>query len=225
MPPSDTDKPNLPNTPPTAPPQAEPTRPAGLPKPRKKTLIWTLNGGTEVSTATATKAQWENERQVLKSRVDRLIDTAIQVELVLEDVARALRLSQPPMSGKYDLRWWLNGSGRRDPVLVRWESINNRFTPRIVRRVRTIHDHDGFAVNHAQTRGLLQCAQELLAARTKLLAGIGNVKRSLHAHDSAHSMWLENERAKVDTLKNEVIQNLLAHGYSVDSQTQEDMGL
>lgn len=175
------------------------------------------------------KAFWEEEAAPIVDGVKRVVTLLCEIETAIEEAGRVLRIAQPPMHGKYDIRWWLDG-GVREPTLVRWE-INKRgkYEPKVVQRLQPLRKDGAYAVNHAEAQKALLVVQELFDARRKVLAVLVKAKRLTNAqaqgHLTAKGLWLENERAKLAGIKRLAVKNMAKAGYEIEPKLLDEVGL
>ena len=172
-------------------------------------LFWTVDGGEGVSSCRDVAANREEERARLHLLVNGLIERSLNLDLAIDAVARALRVSQPPMHGKYDIRWWVI-NGKKSPVLVRWEYNSNRrrYEPSKVDRLREIRSDRGYALNHAETVELLGMAQTLLNARKRSVEWQRRLKQSLTKQETNEALWVEEQMLKAERINISVMEKL-----------------
>lgn len=113
--------------------------------------------------------------QTRLSEIARQISQTLDsIDAQIEQHAIGLRLLQPALSGKLDIRWWrLRGDGHRTPVLVKWELDNRRpgrMQPRQIQRVsrRVVSSNGLFALNHETVLNLALAVDRLIKDRALL---------------------------------------------------------
>lgn len=174
------------------------------------------------------QAHWDREALRVGRAMEELARLVGDIEAGIEEAGAALRISQPPMHGKYDVRWWMT-DGVKHPVLVRWmlreKKNGRRYEPKKVLRVSSVRNDRAFEVNHQETVKLLEIAQGLISAREEAAGCFGKTRRSAEAQMKSKSLWLANERAKVNMIKAKVVKNLVRAGYEVEPKLLEEAGL
>lgn len=151
--------------------------------------------------------------EAIQSGLRVLEDQLAAVDDAIHSVALALRVSQPPMSGKIDIRWWVT-HGVRAPVLVRWEKRGKHSFPKRLLRYDAKPPHENFRLNHERTVELVKTAQELIARRDSLLRSLANIKRAI-AQQSPHTMWAVEMGERARQLRYACADALVDAGYSV----------
>lgn len=77
-------------------------------------------GGTDTLTASAAIEEHQGAGVQLLSQLQSLSEELQVIDLAIENVGAALNRAQPPMYGRFAVRWWkLYGGAAREPVLVR----------------------------------------------------------------------------------------------------------
>lgn len=164
------------------------------------------------------------ERESLHRLIAGYIDRVIELEKLIARIGEALRISQPPMYGKYDVRWWkINGMVR--PVLVKWVKAQRadrykvvpvrRFDPRDMRTDR------GFALNAGETLGLIRGYLEAEREWKKAQRVLSSLRR-LATQERGLRMEISNGLETVDGLQARVVENLRRAGYAVESKYDID---
>jgi hypothetical protein len=130
-----------------------------------------------------------------------------------------LRISQPPMPGKYDIRWWAR-RGWLYPTLVKWvkPDAHGRLQVQTINRKRYQRTDHNFALNAAATRDLIKQYSEAQArvgkghekiART--VAHLQIIRRGIEIYDSA----LQDQ---IEDLRRQIVENLMNAGYAVEER-------
>lgn len=168
---------------------------------------------------------WELGREAAEA-AERVGVALIAVETRLAQLGELLRISQPPMPGKYDVRWWLH-RGWLHPVLVRWikPKGKDRMQVKRVERARYRRSDRGFGLNAEQTdrliAGYLVAAEAVKRYRSELSdarSRMERVGRALALLDGDMGAMLERTRG-------EVVENLLNAGYEVEMKYRSLEGI
>jgi len=169
-------------------------------------------------------AIYAEERGTLVGRIDRVYGALSAVEGLIDRIAEVLRISQPPMRRKVDLRWWtVGGKPYRDPVPVRWiwEPKMARYVPRPLQRL-TVRQHANFQLNSKETQAAFAYFRRWEGERKKLRGRLKLIKQIV-SHLDGLERAIEEERSYLDRLWYDVVQNLLADGREVDGDVLDEL--
>lgn len=155
---------------------------AGNRKVRKVVGYIEGRGGVETATPDDALAEWESEGAGAAALLGDLYAEAQQIELAMAEVKKLLRLSQPPMWGRYSVRWWRPTTGsRRTPMLIREQAgAKGRITPeRVKTRGAKQRVDRGFSLNADLAKEAVDTYWLLWHNREAALAEIRRVKLAL----------------------------------------------
>lgn len=172
----------------------------------------------------ANLAIYAEERGTLVGRIDRVYGALSAVEGLIDRIAQVLRISQPPMRRKVDLRWWtVSGKPYRDPVPVRWiwEPKMARYVPRPLQRL-TVRQHANFQLNSKETQAAFAYFRRWEDERKKLRAKITTMRKIANQLDGLERA-IEEEKRYLDRLWYDVVHNLLADGREVDGDVLDEL--
>lgn len=172
----------------------------------------------------ANLAAYAEERGTLVGRIDRVYGALSGIEGLIDRIAEVLRISQPPMRRKVDLRWWkVSGKPYRDPVPVRWiwEPKMARYVPRQLQRL-TVRQHANFQLNSNETQKAFAYFRRWEDERKKLRGRLKLIKQIV-SHLDGLERAIEEERSYLDRLWYDVVQNLLADGREVDGDVLDEL--
>jgi hypothetical protein len=159
----------------------------------------------------------------LQNQLNDLFALLREVEAAIDAAGSVLSISQPArISGKYGLRWWRVKPGLpyHEPVVVRWVmQRNGKMTPK---RAKILKAKDGgsFAINAAETQECLEILSGLIKRRKEIKGRIFSISKSLRGFDRV-SYRLNNEAERIESLRSQVISNLLENGYEVEPRLME----
>jgi len=147
-----------------------------------------------------------------------------EVETVIDQAGAVLNISQPNgMVGKFGVRWWSPSSHDiyREPTLVRWmKQPNGVMTPKVA-KIAKAKRGGAFALNADETQQCLDILKGLIQRRAELKARIFTLRKSLHRLDGV-SYYLNNERLRLEQIKQTVLGNLIEQGYEVEADYLDD---
>lgn len=113
-----------------------------------------------------------------------LMTSVYEIDMMLADAREILLLSQPSMSGRFDIKWWRSRNGvGREPFLLEWIEQDGRWSSKKIagRSLHKLAKRSGpFTVGAAQTRVALSQIEKLMTARRELLAIAGNSRQTLN---------------------------------------------
>lgn len=184
---------------------------------KKKQGMWKgrqgLAGGSEHNQAER-DAEWRR----LEHHLSELFHILREVESTIDQAGDVLRISQPTMIGKFALRWWkLSGKDRYiEPVVVRWMLQGNGvMTPKPATKLQA-RKNGAFALNHKETQECLNILGDLIKRRAELKKKIASISIAMR-NINAVSLYLNNERERLEYLKSKAVRNLLDKGYEVEA--------
>lgn len=113
-------------------------------------------------------------RKMVEGIADALSNQIEQIDALIEQHALGLRLLQPPVSGKIDVRWWKpNGQDGREPVLVKWEKDARRagkLQPRVIVKIsgKIVSKGGPFEPTHKEVEQLVYGLARLFKYRAEV---------------------------------------------------------
>ena len=191
--------------------------------------IWPTGEGPETSLGDGDRVTIaaQADREMIRERVEWLYRDIAQVDLVIHGIAALLRVSQPLVSGRLDIRWWkVSGNeGERYPVLVKWvKARTGRVSAQRVKRFNGVAQLAAFDLNRAETQTAVELFLTYVARRKALRQKIWKLK-NLTAKMGGVSMQIGNDREYVKLLYRRVGRRLVEAGYTIDAVTAKAMGL
>lgn len=145
-----------------------------------------------------------NVERGLKSDEDRMSGLCGQVELLremlkanhlaIDNCAHLLNKSQPPRSGKIEVRWWIK-NGAALPFIVQWGSDKKFIQLSPSNLVRRANRTGNFERNYEDTVKILSILSDLIDSRSLLIKYIGEFKRwiSRYKNESHKALLSANE--------------------------------
>lgn len=129
----------------------------------------------------------ELEDWILKegTRLGSTVATLVyEIDLMLQEARKVLKLAQPSVAGKIDLRWWKGRKGRgREPYVFEWAVRGNGqwFCKRLPEVGLARHAKRGgiFKEGAEQTRAALSEIERLMNQRRDLLGAYGRARQVL----------------------------------------------
>ena len=190
---------------------------------RKKGLFEGLDSEAIADGRHESKSAAMERIERLTFNVELLGDQIRAVDDAIHAVAKGLRISQPPMSGKLDVRWWKIGrDGVREPVFVRWTLIRGQMRSVRVKRIHFSPDGAGtFKINRDRTKRLVEIGQQLMGRRSVLMKRLADLARVLYKSDQGlmKIVTLEEEARR---LRYECCDALEAAGYEATPRAYID---
>ena len=169
---------------------------------------------------------YAQEEQALIEQVRSLFATLRAHEDIIDRTAVLLRMSQPPMFGKLDIRWWIfSGKDYRDPVMVRWvKSRIGKARPKPVERVARVRDQPGFKLNAEEAMDAVGLFRSYDKKRDVLRQKVRKIKQ-ITARLTEYEALIRNDRTLLEFLFERVGRKLLDAGYQMDVVKMREMGL
>lgn len=173
----------------------------------------------------------ENTRQMgergalVRRMADEIVSELVRLERLIILTDRTLRVSQPPIEGKYGVRWWLP-SGHTDvrmPELVTYrKNAAGQTSGRRVKQVRRdrVTRTGSAALCADDTFWLAQAAWMMRKEYETLKQALDNVLRILKPMSKRRDR-INNIEAAVVEAHTHVVDTLIAAGYEVDKETRE----
>ena len=155
------------------------------------------------------------EIHAMDDHVKWLVQEIATIENMIDYCAMVLRISQPPISGKVDIRWWKKPNGcSREPIFVKWVGLNGRYTTKEMKRFdkSNLLSKGAAAILVNETWEVIQEAKEYMKKRSTLIALLGRLKNSL---SNSRRFTVYEENPKIKQIHLSVIQNLKAAGYDI----------
>jgi hypothetical protein len=132
----------------------------------------------------------------------------IRLDNLIYEYGRALELVQPPAPGKISIRFlrrqW-GGGDSRHPHFVQWflsgstkRWLYTRIKPSEV--LRKLKSYSAFQTTREQAHDLLKTTRDLVELREKLVADLGQTRRSLAMHTAKVAKAVEPYVAQVEPL-------------------------
>lgn len=165
------------------------------------------------------RAHYEQLGQEIAREAQTLCQKLADLEDLIALQGELLRISQPPMPGKYDIRWW-RLRGWLKPVLVKWikPDAHGRLQVQKVQRQRYRRSDHGFALNAQITSDILD---DYNTAQARLSTVREQVARSLSRIEAAgRGIDLLNSglQDKMESYRQRIVENLLNAGYAVEEK-------
>jgi len=139
-----------------------------------------------------------------------------RMELMLRDnhhailmCAELLNVSQPPMSGKIEVRWWKkDGDDMTRPVVVQW-GVNGLTRPIPWKGLRLKCNSRGkFKINIEQTMRLLGALEELLTAREFMLKKLKYLTQERKKAERYHATLVDyKKRDQFNVISQQIAEN------------------
>lgn len=184
---------------------------------KKKGGIWDGKRGLSEGRDSNQAAREEVHAGLQKLLVE-LMGLLRETEGAIDRAGAVLSISQPArISGKYGLRWWRVKPGLpyHEPVIVRWVlQKNGKMTPKRAKILKA-KDDGALAINAAETQECLEILAGLIKRRMEIKGRIFSISKSLRGLDGV-SYRVNNESERLEGLREQVIGNLLSHGYEVE---------
>ena len=149
--------------------------------------------------------------------IDEMRRTVTRVEQMLflnhkmiERIGELLNISQPPMSGKIEVRWWKSGPIGASPTVTIWDE--EKGSPVLIPPARLklrASRRASFQRNYAETQILLGILEELMEKRAALIKYNGEYKRLVNRFfNSNHKMLakLHNQHF-LDDMEKKIVRN------------------
>lgn len=149
-----------------------------------------------------------------------LFDRLQKIDELIDYSALLLRIGQPPMHGKLDIRWFRKHDGRpNNPTLVRWFSTGaGRSYSRTVTRFHP--DMVGAGLSDFPNRQLVTDVilnfKSLASERELLIECINKISRGSKLSSSKNEGRADDTSADLLVIHEAIVQNLQAAGYDVD---------
>lgn len=162
-------------------------------------------------------------RAGLQKQLDGLVLLLREVEGAIDRAGSVLSISQPArISGKYGLRWWRVKPGLpyHEPVVVRWMmQKNGKMTPKRAKILKA-KEEGALSINAVETQECLEILSGLIKRRMEIKGRIFSISKSLRGLDGI-SYRVNNEFERIESLRGQVISNLLSNGYEVEPRLIE----
>jgi len=170
----------------------------------------------------ANQADYAADRGDLVGRIDRVYRNLAEIDGLIDRMAQVLRISQPPMFGKLDIRWWKDRTGSyRDPFGVRWMPTKlKKSKPVVVQRV-SLAKHPKFQLNSKVTLRAFSHFKQWAEERNKLRSKIWRMKKMAGQLEGLERQ-IEEERRFLDGLWYRAAKNLIEDGQVLDADTYEE---
>ncbi|MCX7173808.1 MAG: hypothetical protein NT159_07770 [Proteobacteria bacterium] len=201
-----------------------------MPFPNKASArgIWPVGASAATSVgdedALAIAAQ---ARAKLIGQVEELYRDIAGVDLVIRRIADVLRVSQPLVHGRYDVRWWKVQAGDRgrQPVLVRWmKATTGRVQPKRVERYKGVGKHQAFDMNRTETDIAVKMFLKYAAYRKALTRKLWQLKHYALRIDSLR-FGISDDLEYIGSIHYKIGKRLIAAGHEIDLDTATKMGL
>lgn len=169
---------------------------------------------------------YAQEERALIEQVRTLFATLRAHEEVIDRTSLLLRMSQPSMFGKLDIRWWrFSGKDYRDPVLVRWvKSRIGRPRPKKAERVAGVRDIPQFQLNAEEAMDAVGLFRSYDKKRDVLRRKLWKIKH-ITARLAEYEPIVRNDHMLLEFLLERVGRKLLDAGYQMDDVKLREMGL
>lgn len=161
--------------------------------------------------------------------VERYRSLMAEIDGAIQKVAEALRVSQPPVSGKFDIRWWLRaGDGYRTPMLVQWKRTRRGKMEPQVTTVKSALLRKGppspvkaYELNWEETRRLFKFLSALLKIREEAMAKIRNSRKGMDLWQTKLSniAWIAGD--SVSDIQYRCLMKLKNNGYELDPEYED----
>lgn len=152
-----------------------------------------------------------------------------EIDAAIQEAAEALRVSQPPVSGKYDIRWWkLRGDDYRVPILVQWKNKRRgKMEPTVVSMKAAIlrrappNAVKAYELNWEETKKIFRIIAALFRTREEVMAKFQEARRGMGIWQTRHSniAWRANEEAK--DIRRKCLRKMIDAGYELDPNNDE----
>jgi hypothetical protein len=169
------------------------------------------------------KAAREAHRKQLMQALDKAFEHLAEVDRLIDKAGKVLDISQPPMSGKYGVRWWKRkpDDRYREPYVVRWVmGRNGRLRPKPAKKLVASH-YGKFAINAKETQTTLDILKGLLRDRETLKKRLNTVLRGLSGV-WGYDIVFNNEMGRLVSLRRQALLNLVDRGYETEPTVWED---
>jgi len=167
------------------------------------------------------------ERASLTGRIEELYRDMAGVDLIIGRIADVLRVSQPQVHGRYDVRWWKlrPGDAGRQPLLVRWmKATTGRVTPKRVERYSGVGKHAAFDMNRTETDIAVRMFLKYVAYRTALRRKLWQLKHHALRIDSLR-FGISDDLEHIGSIHHKIGRRLIDAGHEIDLDTATKMGL
>lgn len=149
-----------------------------------------------------------------------LFDRLQKIDELIDYSAMLLRIGQPPMHGKLDIRWFRKHDGRPNtPMLVRWFStVSGRSYSRTVARFHSDMVGAGLVdfPNRQLVTDIILNFKSLSSEREAIIECISKISRASKLSGSKNEGRADDTSADLLVIHEAIVQNLQAAGYDVD---------
>jgi hypothetical protein len=161
---------------------------------------------------------WISEkRQLLMDLVNELMVELDTLDAAIEYCGVLLRICQPPIPGKFDIRWWKVRPGfGREPVLVKWVLMkgSGRWTTIEVKRIRRSVKDIPIPLMEERDQ-VVERARVLIEKRDSLVTHLGMTQKN-HKMNLKQNTCLDH--LYLNQLNETIVKKLMANGYPVDNR-------
>lgn len=166
-------------------------------------------------------SQWaELKNTELGVGIAGLFDRLHRIDELIDYSALLLRIGQPPMHGKLDIRWYRKHDGRPNtPALVRWFSTGTgRSYTRTVTRFHPDMVGAGLAdfPNRQLVTDVILNFKSLTAERESIIECLNRISRVSKLSSSKNEGRADDTSADLLVIHEAIVQNLQVAGYDVD---------
>ncbi len=122
-----------------------------------------------------------------KQTLDKISEMLIANHHAIDTCADLLNISQPPMAGKIEVRWWKDrGNGQKVPTVVQWGQNGLLIKLGCAGLVGKCNSRGAFEVNLPQTKLILSILEDVLASREVLLGKLSHLTRGMNQVELFH---------------------------------------